>query len=179
MKPSDFPRSLLHHIHHQILDAVHYIRHCHVRYILHQHLSINQMNNDKRLFSQIPVRASVFWYLGILHMLQVVRRAQLIFPQLNTKKKWIGFEGKWKSHLLHIQSSGENSPPLFSAAFFPIDAMSFELDLGFRLSDAIPIERNTNLRLENRHLQRWEPRSSWGLRRRSRDDRPYESRSRS
>ena len=29
-----------------------------------------------------PVRASDFWNFGMLHMLQVLRRAQLMFPQL-------------------------------------------------------------------------------------------------
>ena len=59
------------------------------------------------------------------------------------------FEGQEKNYLLHIQSSGENKPPLFSAAFFPIDANSFELGFELRRSDAIAIELYVNLCLEN------------------------------
>lgn len=149
MKSMNSAQSLLHHIRHRIHHAVHYIQHYHVHYILRQHLSIIKMNHIyEKNFFYIPVRASVFWYFGILHMLHVDRRAQLIFPQLDMKMK-IRIEWKWDSYLLHIQSSGENRPPLFSAAFLPIDERSFEPDFGFRLSAAITIEMNVNLWLWN------------------------------
>jgi len=68
-------------------------------------------------------------------MLHVVRRAQLIFPQLNILNNKI-FICKCRLYLLHIQSSGEKSPPLFSAAFFPIELKPFDFESCCRLPDA-------------------------------------------
>ncbi len=77
---------LLHHIRYRIHPDVRYIQHYHVHYIHHQHLEILKLFYFI-FFSKkwIPVRASAFWNFGILHMLQVDRRAQLIFPQLHQK----------------------------------------------------------------------------------------------